>query len=174
MTLDNRTGSAARRSKALVTAELRQFFANRTLLFMAALPALMSIGMFFLIGRQSDIAAGLEYTLAEVFIPFVLLFVQFYPVISMATTRRDEKVLKRLRTGEARDHEILGALAVPGAVTSVAIGVVYVAVVLATGSPGIDNPLLLIAVLALGLMVAATCGLLTTAYTKNAEAAQMT
>ncbi|WIM67765.1 ABC transporter permease [Corynebacterium breve] len=169
-----RRGSSARRIRALIVAELRQFLANRTLLFMAVLPLLMSFVLYALISRQTNETTGLQNTLSDVLIPFVLLFVQFYPVISAATTRRDEKVLKRLRTGESRDHEILGALAVPGTILSLLTIAAYSVFVIIDGAPSIDNLFLLVAAVLLGLVVSATAGLITASFTKNAEAAQMT
>lgn len=170
----SRRGSAARRIRALTVAELRQFFANRTLLFMAVMPLLMSFGIYLLISRQTDETTGVENTLSDVLIPFVLLFVQFYPVISAAATRRDEKVLKRLRTGESRDHEILGALAVPGMILSLLTIAAYTVFVLIDGAALIDNLVLLVAAVLLGLVMSAAAGLITATFTKNAEAAQLT
>lgn len=172
--LPTRSGSAARRMKALITAEVRQFFANRTLLFLAALPIVMTVAMYYFVRRETDQVTGIEMTFGSILILFVLLFVQFYPVISAATTRRDEKVLKRLRTGEARDHEILSALVVPGMVMSVVTIAAYIVIVLLDGAPAPTSPLVIGVAVVLGLIIFAAAGLITATYTKNAEAAQMT
>ena len=44
-----------------------------------------------------------------------LLFPGYYNLLSMFVTRRDELVLKRLRTGEVRDLELVTSMALPGA-----------------------------------------------------------
>ncbi|AWB82703.1 hypothetical protein C3B44_10465 [Corynebacterium yudongzhengii] len=165
--LPTRSGSAARRMKALITAEVRQFFANRTLLFLAALPIVMTVAMYYFVRREAEQVMGIEMTFGSVLLPFVLLFVQFYSVISAATTRRDEKVLKRLRTGEARDHEILSALVVPGMVMSVITIAAYIAIVLFDGAPAPTNPLVIGVAVVLGLIICAAAGLITATYTKT-------
>ena len=44
------------------------------------------------------------------------LFPVYYNVLSQFVSRRDELVLKRMRTGEARDAELLASIALPGAI----------------------------------------------------------
>jgi ABC-2 type transport system permease protein len=105
---------------------------------------------------------------------YALVFVLFYPMLSMVTTRRGEGVLKRLRTGEATDREILMAPAVPGlgliAVSATVVG----AVIYGTGAPAPVNPLAFLIAIAAGAPLFALLALATSAVTKNAEAAQIT
>ena len=50
------------------------------------------------------------------------LFPVYYNVLSQFVSRRDELVLKRMRTGEARDAELLASIALPGAVSALVDG----------------------------------------------------
>ncbi|MGO1911927.1 MAG: ABC transporter permease, partial [Corynebacterium sp.] len=108
------------------------------------------------------------------FLLFALMFVQFYTVLSMVTTRRDEGVLKRLRTGEARDAEILGASSFPGAVLTIVFTVLMSVLLMVFGAPGPVNVLPLIVAVLLGLAVTSGLALVTSGFTKNPEAAQIT
>src|SRR5687767_6839129 len=49
------------------------------------------------------------------------LFPVYYNVLSQFVSRRDELVLKRMRTGEARDAELIASIALPGAIAALAI-----------------------------------------------------
>ena len=46
----------------------------------------------------------------------IALFPVYYNVLSQFVSRRDELVLKRMRTGETRDAELLVSIALPGAI----------------------------------------------------------
>ena len=74
-----------------------------------------------------------------------LLFPVYYNLLSMFVTRRDELVLKRLRSGEATDAEIIASMALPGvALVFVVAGIAaVVAGALGYGLP--TNPILLVA-----------------------------
>ncbi len=103
-----------------------------------------------------------------------LLFPVYYNLLSMFVTRRDELVLKRLRSGEATDAEIIVSMALPGVaiVFVVAVIVAVVAAVLGFGLP--INPILLVVGLLLSCATFAALALWTAAWTRNAEAAQLT
>ena len=104
----------------------------------------------------------------------VLLFPVFYNLLSVVVTRRDELVLKRLRTGETRDRELVLALALPGALLAVVVCAVTAVVGVAVGLPlPVNAPLYLVAVVA-GIVMTAALALWTAAWTRNAEAAQLT
>ena len=47
----------------------------------------------------------------------------YYNILSIIVTRRDELVLKRLRTGEARDGELLLSMCLPGIAISLVVAV---------------------------------------------------
>lgn len=171
-----RSGGTGRRISALSRAEWLQFRRNRTLLFMSTvIPIALPLGMYAMLRGNSDGGeAALATMVIEFFLFYVLMFAQFYTVLSMATTRRDEGVLQRLRTGEARDGEILTSLGVPGAVLVIPFLVVVVLGMWALGAPLPENPLPLIVSTVLGLILGWALALLTSGFTKNAEAAQIT
>ncbi len=102
------------------------------------------------------------------------LFPVYYNLLSMFVTRRDELVLKRLRSGEATDAEIIGSMAMPGvALVFVVLGLaVGVAGALGYGLP--TNPILLVLGLLLTCVMFVALALWTAAWTRNAEAAQLT
>lgn len=164
------------RTTALARAETLQFARNRTLLINAAVfPLGFGLVMFFVTRATDDASTTDAAAMAlEYFLVFALMFVQFYTVLSMATTRRDEGVMKRLRTGEARDAEILGAFSFPGAVLTVLFTVVMAVALVVLGAPGPVNVLPVIVAVLLGLAVCTGLALVTSGMTKNAEAAQIT
>lgn len=160
---------------ALVTAEYRQFRRNKTLMFMATLFPIGLPLLTYFIGRDGgDVSPLLLTTTLETFALMALLFVQYYSVLSLVTTRRGEGVLRRLQTGEARDWQILTAPAVPGAIATLGCSVIVAAVVYATGASAPVNPVLMVAAMVLGVIIFALLALATSAMTKNAEAAQIT
>ena len=166
--------TALSRTTSLGRAEWLQFRRNRTLLFMAfVMPVVFPVGAYFLL-RGSGSEDFATASAAEIFLLFALTLVQFYSVLSMATTRRDEKVLKRLRTGEARDREILTAICLPGSLVTLILSVVFVAVLTLAGAPLPNTPLPMISSVVLGLVISSALALITSGFTQNAEAAQIT
>lgn len=180
-TVDPRTAptrsssSPLRRFAALATAEWSQLRRNTTLMFTAlTFPVAMPI-IIYLLARSQDGGNHIFAALSmEMFFAFALLFVQFYTVLSMATTRRDEHVLKRLRTGEARDAEILAAISWPGAVLSAVLFVIVSGLLVLLGAPFAVNIVPVAVAFLLGLAASALLAFMTSAYTRNAEAAQLT
>lgn len=168
--------TALQRTISLARAEWLQFRRNKTLLFMATVFPIGIPLLLFLVG-DSDGEAVQAIQAAnsfDMFVFYTLTFVQYYTVLSMATTRRDERVLKRLRTGEARDVEILAGIFAPGALLAVAFSVVIVPLLIVLGAPVPVNLLLIVVAVLLGLVLFSALALVTSAYTKNAEAAQIT
>lgn len=159
---------------ALARAEYLQFRRNKTLLFTAlSFPVLFPLAIY-LLGRGDGPDTGLVATTFEMFALFALVYVQFYSVLSMVTTRRSEGVLKRLRTGEASDLQILAAPVLPGFVITAVTSVLIAVVVYSTGAPAPVNVLALIVGLLGGAVVFGLLAITTSAFTKNAEAAQIT
>lgn len=91
-------------------------------------------------GDRGDGAIGATAVTSS--LTMAVLFPVFYNVLSQFVTRRDELVLKRLRTGEARDPEILAAMALPGAAIAVVVGLFIIPIAMAFGQPFPFNPLL--------------------------------
>ncbi|WP_019202257.1 ABC transporter permease [Tsukamurella sp. 1534] len=161
--------------RALAKAEYLQFRRNKTLMFMGTVfPVGMPLLIFF-VGRGGAEPKPMgTFITFELFALSALLFVQYYSVLSMVTTRRSEGVLKRLRTGEATDLQILTAPAIPGAILTLIGTAVVAAAVYGSGAPLPVNALLMLLALAAGIVIFTLLALATSAMTKNAEAAQIT
>ncbi|ART22223.1 hypothetical protein CBE89_12535 [Corynebacterium striatum] len=173
--------ASLRRLRALSRAEMRQFTRNPLLVIMALLfPAALPLFVWIL-GDQS---VGSTDSASEIFVLLALNFGIFYPALSMTVTRRDEEVLKRLRTGEARDWEILTAIALPLAATMLLLSVLMVTglSILSMFLP-LDPPvphvwpvnaLLMALAMVLGIVCSHAVAMLTSSFTANAENAQIT
>ncbi|MGK8555876.1 ABC transporter permease [Nocardia gipuzkoensis] len=160
---------------ALAKAEYLQFRRNKTLVGMGIFfPVGISLAMYFIAIKDQAPTTATAATTLELIALVALLFVQYYSVLSMVTTRRSEGVLKRLRTGEAADWQIQTAPAVPGALVTLASTLVVTAVVYGTGAPAPVNPLAIVLAVLGGVILFALLALATSAVTKNAEAAQIT
>lgn len=167
------TSSAARRVIAMSGAELRLLLRNKTALFMVlAMPLLLVVALW---GVAEDVGLGLGVYLVGMLIGFALLFVIYYNLVTTYVARREELVLKRLRTSEAQDREILLAGAVPSlaiAAGQVALGVLGAALLLDLGAP--VNPLLVLAAVIGGSAVFMLLAIVSTTFTRTTELAQVT
>lgn len=170
---DRGTTSPARRIMAMSGAELRLLLRNKTALFMVlAMPLLLVVALF---GVAEDLGISLGLYLAGMLIGFVLLFVVYYNLVTTYVSRREELVLKRLRTSEAQDREILLAGAVPSlaiAAVQMVLGVLGAALLLDLGAP--VNPLLVAAAVLGGAAVFMLLAMVSTAFTRTTELAQVT
>ncbi|WP_369208225.1 ABC transporter permease [Streptomyces sp. PU-14G] len=167
-----------RRIRALARAELTLLVRNRTSLFVALLLPVVLTFSTKTAADQADLS-GTGLSVGTAVLPgtvgMVLLFAVYSNLIGVYVARREELVLKRLRTGEATDLEILGAAALP----SVAIGVLQSAVLLIGGALLLDvgipsRPDLLVAGLLLGTLMMVTLAAASAALTRTAELAQLT
>lgn len=97
----------------------------------------------------------------------------YYNILSIIVTRRDELVLKRLRTGEARDRELLLSMCLPGVAISLVVAVLAAVVATAIGhAPG--SPATYLLAVVGGSVLCAALAVWTASWTRNAEAAQLT
>ncbi|WP_254397972.1 ABC transporter permease [Streptomyces sp. AC558_RSS880] len=106
---------------------------------------------------------------------FSLLFAVYTALAGVFVVRREELVLKRLRTGELRDAEILGGSALPSVLTGLTQCLVLIAacaVLLDMSAP--SAPHLAVLGLLLGLVLCAALAAVTAAFTRTAESAQVT
>ncbi len=170
------TGTTRPRPLAsLVQAEHRQLMRNRTLLLMGtAFPIGIPLLTYFVARSDKGVDSSVMSSAWELFAVMALLFVQYYSVLSMVTTRRGEGVLRRLRTGEATDRQIQTAPAIPCVGLTLLCALVVAAAMYATGAPAPANVVVLLIGLVGGLVVFTLLALATSAFTKNAEAAQIT
>ncbi|MFJ8475038.1 ABC transporter permease [Kitasatospora sp. NPDC094011] len=170
--------TAAGRLLALGRAEATLLLRNRTALFTALVLPVVLIGtLHSMLKQQAETTPGLDVDSMLVYgsVGMILAFVVYYNLTAAYVGRRGELVLKRLRTGEARDLEILLGTAVP----SLALALFMAALIGIGGSLGLHltmpvNPLLMLLglVLALGTMIALAA--LSSAFTKTVESAGIT
>lgn len=144
---------------------------NKLALFYATALPLAPL-LLVLAGASGDTGSGAAAIVSSVLVAG--LFPVYYNVLSQFVNRRDELVLKRMRTGEVRDNELLAAIALPGVVIALVIIALSVPIMAAFGQPWPLNPLL-VAVMAVGtVLMFAAFAYWTAAWTRNAEAAQLT
>ncbi|MZF83972.1 ABC transporter permease [Streptomyces sp. SID5643] len=106
---------------------------------------------------------------------FSLLFAVYSVLVGVFVVRREELVLKRLRTGELRDAEILAGSALPAALTGLAqclLLTVGCVALLDLSAP--SAPHLVVIGLVLGLVMCAALAAATASFTKTGESAQAT
>ncbi|MFI6470376.1 ABC transporter permease [Streptomyces sp. NPDC050516] len=169
--------TAADRMKALARAELTLLGRNKSALFtVLVLPSLMSYAMYSAVQGLDLKQTGLS--VGTVVLPgalgYVLLFAVYSPLVGVYVVRREELVLKRLRTGELRDLEILAGAALPSALIALAqsaLLAVACSVLLHVPMPG--SAWLAVVGLVLGAPMMAALAAATSAITKSAEGAQI-
>ncbi|MCW5250156.1 MULTISPECIES: ABC transporter permease [unclassified Streptomyces] len=108
-------------------------------------------------------------------IGFSLLFAVYSALVGVFVVRREELVLKRLRTGELRDAEIIAGTALPAVLTGLVQSLLLAvgcAVLLDLSAP--SAPHLAVAGLLLGLLLCTALAALTASYTRTGESAQVT
>jgi ABC-2 type transport system permease protein len=176
LTVPSRTTGSARRIVSLGRAEALLLRRNTIALITAlAVP----VGSVLLLRSNPELgnAMGLSAGAAIVTIlaAATLLLVVYYNLVTALVARREELVLKRLRTGETGDAEILAGTAAPAvaiAWTQIALGSVA-----ALALPGMAVPvniLLVAAALVLGTAVFVLLAAVSTVVTRTVEMAQVT
>ncbi|MEU3693125.1 ABC transporter permease [Streptomyces narbonensis] len=170
--------ATARRMTSLGRAELTLLGRNKNNLFIALLmPLLMILVLRSSLGQMSpdELPGGMAGTTLIGGTGMVLVLVVYMGLVSALVARREELVLKRLRTGEATDLEILGGAALPSA----AIALVQCVVLSVGGALALDVPaprrpdLLVLGLLAAVLLLTGLAAA-TTAITRNVESAGLT
>ncbi|MGP3734923.1 ABC transporter permease [Streptomyces sp. GDS52] len=164
--------------RALARAELALLGRSRGTLFAALfVPLVLPLSLYSVADGMDLDEVGLD--LGAVVLPgaigFSLLFAVYTSLVSVFVTRREELVLKRLRTGELRDAEILCGASLP----SVAIGLVQslllaggCALLLDMAAPQAVH--LSVLGLLLGLGLCAALAAVTAGFTRTTESAQVT
>ncbi|MGF1430366.1 ABC transporter permease [Kitasatospora sp. LaBMicrA B282] len=171
-------GSVLRRPLGLVRTELLLLRRNRMALTMAVLmPVAMMSGLHSMLHAQRAQLPGVDLNSALVLnLTAVSLLFAFYPNLTSAyVARRNELVLKRLRTGELTDTGILGGTALPPlllVLLQVTLISALGAVLLGVSAP--VNPVLVpLGLLLAGVQLAALAAL-TSAATRTVETAGLT
>ncbi|MEV4612389.1 ABC transporter permease [Kitasatospora sp. NPDC049258] len=172
------TTTTAGRLRALARAETTLLLRNRTALLTAlALPLLLTGAVRGLLEQQAADHPGLDVDAALVpgVSGIVLMFVVYYNLTASYVARRGELVLKRLRTGEARDPEILVGTAVPSVLLALLLcAVLGVGAALLLDLPAPVNPPLMVLALALALALLIALAALSSAFTRTVESAGVT
>ncbi|MFI1826712.1 ABC transporter permease [Streptomyces sp. NPDC020412] len=170
--------TATGRLTALGRAELTLLVRNRAMLFVALLMPVMMVGAMLGWAKELDYdKAAMSVGEASVTagIGFVLLFVVHANLVSAYVARREELVLKRLRTGEVSDREILVGTALPAVVLAVAQCVLIAAVSMAAFDvPAPERPDLVVAGVVLGLVLMVALAAVVSVGTRTVESAQLT
>ena len=167
-----------RRLRALARAELTLLGRNRSAVVTALLvPLALPFSVRPAVDRIDLKAEGLNIgtvTLTAA-VGFSFLFAVYTSLVSAYVARREELVLKRLRTGELDDVEILTGTALPAVCIGLAQAVVLsvgCAVLLDAGAP--RAPYLTVLGMLSGLVLCAALGALTASFTRTVESAQVT
>ncbi|GHC87604.1 ABC transporter permease [Streptomyces flavofungini] len=169
--------TAAGRLRSLARAELTLLGRSKGTMFAAMfVPLVMPFSV-----RQAADGMDLDGTglsIGSVVLPsaigFSLLFAVYSALVSVYAARREELVLKRLRTGEVRDIEILAGSAVP----SVAVGFAQCLILtgacvalLDVGAP--DAPLHAVLGLLLAFALWPVLAAVTATFSRSVESAQV-
>ncbi|MFE5855966.1 ABC transporter permease [Streptomyces sp. NPDC056500] len=170
--------SPRRRLAALGRAEWTLLIRNRTALFVALLmPLIMVVATKSSLDGVDLDKAGMSVVEAALTagIGMVLLLVVHLNLVSAYVARREELVLKRLRTGEVPDHEILVGTALP----AVGLALTQCVLLVVGGVVGMDlswprRPDLLIGGIVIGVVLLTALAAVTATVTRTVESAQIT
>ncbi|MFI0736075.1 ABC transporter permease [Streptomyces sp. NPDC021225] len=170
--------TARARVTSLARAELTLLIRNKAALTYALLlPGSLTLSMTTFTSDIDLDKAGLD--LPTLVLPgsigLALILAVYMNLVGVYVIRREELVLKRLRTGELTDPEILAGAALP----AVLMGLVQCVLMVAAVGPALDAPApkaphLVVLGVAAGLALMATLAAATAAFTKTAESAQLT
>ncbi|WP_106505944.1 ABC transporter permease [Brachybacterium timonense] len=158
----------------LARAELTLLLRNRMQLIVAiTMPVAIPFLLLPLVNRgvPAETLAGAM----GLMIVMALLFVVYYNLLSAYVARRQDLVLKRLRTGEASDATVLASTAVPA--LTIAVTMILLMGAFSTpmlGLPLPTHPLMIVLGVALGAVVLVPLALVTATMTRTVEAAQVT
>ncbi|WNI23479.1 ABC transporter permease [Streptomyces sp. ITFR-16] len=173
-----RTTTVPGRLAALGRAELTLLARNRTAVFVALImPAAMVMAMKSTFAKIDLAGTGLTVAGAALTgaIGTVLIQAVYMNMSAAYVARREELVLKRLRTGEVTDGEILAGTALPSAALALAqTAVIVVAGTAFFGLGAPERPELLLAGLVLGVVLLTALAATTSVVTRTVQTAQLT
>ncbi|MFF6998803.1 ABC transporter permease [Streptomyces sp. NPDC008313] len=171
------TTTAAGRMAALARAELTLLGRTKATLFAAVfVPLALPLSLRSTVDGMDLKGTGLS--VGSVILPsaigFSLLFAVYSSLVSVYAARREELVLKRLRTGEPRDSEILAGAALPAVMIGLVQSLVLTAgcaALLDIGAP--EAPHLALLGLLLGLVMWPPLAAVTASFSRSVEGAQV-
>jgi ABC-2 type transport system permease protein len=170
--------AAGGRMAALARAELTLLGRSRGTLFAALfVPFFLPFSMKSATEEMDLAEVGLS--VGTVVLPaavgFSLLFAVYGALVGIFVARREELVLKRLRTGEPRDAEILTGTALPAGVTGLVQSLLLaVGCAVLLDLPAPPAPHLAVIGLLLGIVLSVALAALTASFTRTSESAQVT
>ncbi|MCB5907723.1 ABC transporter permease [Streptomyces pinistramenti] len=173
-----RPTDAVGRLAALGRAELTLLLRSKASMFTAlALPVTMAFAMRGMV-KSLDLG-GTGLSVATVLLPGALAMALFFAVytnlVGVYVLRREGLVLKRLRTGEVRDWEVLAGGALPAVLLALVQCVLLIAgLTAALDAPAPAAPHLVALGLLTGVALLVAGAALTAAFTRTAESAQLT
>ncbi|MFD4155931.1 ABC transporter permease [Streptomyces hydrogenans] len=173
-----RPSTTLTRLTALGRAELTLLGRNRNNLFIAAaMPLLMIFLLRSSLKGVDEATLGISLGAATLIggTGMVLLLVVYMSLTSSLVARREELVLKRLRTGEATDTEILAGAALPATAIALAqAAILTIGGFTLLGADAPARPDLLVLGLAGAIVLLAGLAALTTTITRTVESAGLT
>jgi ABC-2 type transport system permease protein len=172
----SRSRQSARRFAALSGAEGLLLRRNRIALLNALLlPVVLAYSLKAFGGLGASGSRDFGAMLVTGLTAFALLLAVYCNLVTALVARREQLVLKRLRTGETTDAEIFAGTAAPAiAVAWAQIVVAAVAAVVMFGMARPANAVLALVALVLGTAVFALLAAVTAAVTRTVEIAQVT
>jgi ABC-2 type transport system permease protein len=171
MTASTFDGRSVRRTIGLTRWNAVLLSRNRLAFFYAVVMPLLPLGLLFT-GEWGAPAVGAGAITTMLLV--IALFPVYYNVLSQFVSRRDELVLKRMRVAEVRDGELLASIALPGAISALALSALAVPIAAALGQDLPVNPVLYAAVAVLSVIMFTAFAYWTAAWTRSAESAQLT
>ncbi|MBA0053580.1 ABC transporter permease [Streptomyces sp. AJS327] len=166
------------RLTSLGRAEFSLLLRNRTAMFTAlAVPVgtVVSSNSFMSNGLTSKSALNVGQMTLSAGIGMVLIMIIYSTLVASYVTRREEKVLKRLRTGECSDWEILLSTALPVialGLAQLALLIVGISVFMDVAAP--QRPDLLAVGVLLGIALMVLLAGVTAVISKTVESSQVT
>jgi len=166
-------GGSVRRMGSLARAEALLLRRNPVAMLNALvgpLAVVVLLGVLLRTGDDPESGAGVVATMTAL----TLLYVVYYNLVTALVARREELVLKRLRSGQLGDAEILAGAAAPGVAIAWLQIIVTVAagfLVLGMGAP--VNPVLVLTGVLAGTAVFVLLAAASTAMTRSVEMAQI-
>ena len=154
---------------ALALSETRIVLRNKLVL---ATALLLPLGLGALIA--SDGEDGQWGAVVAMQFVFVMLFCVYATATTSLAARRRQLVLKRLRSGELGDAQILAGLLLPLFVLAAVQSLLLLSTAVAFGAPLPERPLVLVPAYLFGSAMAGSLALATAAFTASAELAQVT
>lgn len=165
-----------RRTWSLAAAEIRLLLRNKALLFYSmGLPVLGGLFMLRILPDTGEAASEQATRLIVTITGFALLFGVYYSLVSTFVARRQDLVLKRLRSGESSVVDVLTAISMPSLLTMIVqtvVAVVLAVVVVGTFTP-VNVALVVVAVLGGGVVVALLAAI-SSAFSSTVESVQVT